>query len=145
MTKAQMFAVVKGIVKDYAYENDDVTFGEDNEITAYDVLSFLDNEIELVNKRNSRKGTNKKTEANKAVKEAIVEVLEGSDKALTVTEITKTDTIQAFSTEDKPVSNAKITALLTQLRKDGLVKREYDKKVAYFSLGKEEDEDTPEE
>ena len=145
MTKAQMFAVVKGIVKDFAYENEDATFGDENELTADDVLAFLDNEIELVNKRNSRKGTNKKTEANKAVKEAIVEVLEGSDKALTVTEITKTDTIQAFATEDKPVSNAKITALLTQLRKEGLVKREYEKKVAYFSLGKEDDEDTPEE
>ena len=145
MTKAQMFAVVKGIVKDFAYENEGMTFGDESELTADDVLAFLDNEIELVNKRNSRKGTNKKTEANKAVKEAIVEVLEGSDKALTVTEITKTDTIQAFATEDKPVSNAKITALLTQLRKEGLVKREYEKKVAYFSLGKEDDEDTPEE
>ena len=66
MTKEQMFAVVKGIVKDFAYENEDATFGDENELTADDVLAFLDNEIELVNKRNSRKGTNKKTEANKA-------------------------------------------------------------------------------
>ena len=137
MTKAQMFAVVR----DFVSANEDLlTDGlDENELTADEVVAFLNNEIELVNKRNSRKGTNKKTEANKAVKDAIVAVLEGSDKALTVTEITKTDTIQAFATEDKPVSNAKITALLTQLRKEGLVKREYVKKVAYFSLGKEED------
>lgn len=135
MTKAQMFTVVR----DFVSANEEILADglDENELTTDEVIAFLNNEIKLVNKRNSRKGTNKKTEANKAVKEAIVAVLEGSDKALTVTEITKTDTIQAFATEDKPVSNAKITALLTQLRKEGLVKREYEKKVAYFSLGTE--------
>lgn len=135
MTKAQMFTVIR----DFVSANEEILADglDENELTTDEVIAFLNNEIELVNKRNSRKGTNKKTEANKAVKETIVAVLEGSDKALTVTEITKTDAIQTFATEDKPISNAKITALLTQLRKEGFVKREYDKKVAYFSLGTE--------
>jgi hypothetical protein len=65
---------------------------------------------------------------------------------MTTAEITNNDKIQAFSTEDKAISGNKVTALLVQLRKAGLVKREYVKKVAYFSLGNEnEGEDTSED
>lgn len=137
MTKAQMFAVVKDFVSASGEGFLPVNGLEDvDEISVTDVVDFLQNEIDLVNKRNSRKGTSKKSKENEPIKAAIVDVLaEGG--ALTVTEITKTDAIQAFSTDEKAVSNAKVTALLTQLRKEGKVKREYDKKVAYFSLGAE--------
>ena len=137
MTKAQMFAVVKDFVSASGEGSLPVNGLEDvDEVSVTDVVDFLQNEIDLVNKRNSRKGTSKKSKENEPIKAAIIDVLlEGG--ALTVTEITKTDAIQAFSTDEKAVSNAKVTALLTQLRKEGKVKRDYDKKVALFSVGAE--------
>lgn len=145
MTKAQMFAVVKDFVSASGEGTLPVNGVEDvTDVSVTDVVDFLQNEIDLVNKRNSRKGTSKKSKENEPIKAAILEVLTDS-KPLTVTEITKDDAIQAFSTDEKAISNPKVSALLVQLRKEGLVKREYEKKVAYFSLGTEEaDEDTAE-
>jgi hypothetical protein len=144
MTKAVMFETIKDFVKASAITT--IPAG-DEDVTYEDAIQFLDKEIELVNKRNSRKsGTSKKSKENEPIKDAIVEVLTEADDPMTTAEITNNDKIQAFSTEDKAISGNKVTALLVQLRKAGLVKREYVKKVAYFSLGNEnEGEDTSED
>lgn len=138
MTKKEMFTVIRNYFENTA----DVFVPIDNTetIPKDDVLAFIDKEVELLDKRNSYKSkSNKRAEANQPIKDAIVEVLTKTEKdeGLTVSEITKTPEIQAFNTEGKVVSGNKVTALLVQLRKDGIVKREYVKKVAYFSLGKE--------
>jgi SpoU rRNA methylase family enzyme len=144
MTKAMMFGVIKDFVKASAVAKIPTV---DEVVSIDDAIQFLDKEIELVNKRNSRKsGTSKKSKENEPIKDAIVEVLAEADGLMTTAEITNSDKVQAFGTEDKAISSNKVTALLVQLRKAGLVKREYVKKVAYFSLGKEnEGEDTAED
>lgn len=145
MTKKEMFTALINL----ANENNLEVLDElgDTVVSTYGIVDFLKKEIALLDKRNSYKSkSNKRAEANQPIKDAIVEVLTNSDKGLTVSEITKAPEVQAFSTEDKAISGNKVTALLVQLRKDGIVKREYEKKVAYFSLGKEEvEEETAED
>jgi len=139
MTKATMFETIKEFVKASAITT--IPAG-DEDVTYEDAIQFLDKEIALVNKRNSKKsGSSKKSKENEPIKDAIVEVLSEADEPMTTAEITNADKIQAFSTEDKAISGNKVTALLVQLRKAGLVKREYVKKVAYFSLGNENEGD----
>lgn len=144
MTKATMFGVIKDFVKASAITT--IPTG-DEDVSYEDAIKFLDKEIELVNKRNSKKsGSSKKSKENEPIKDAIVEVLTEADEPMTTAEITNADKVQAFGTEDKAISSNKVTALLVQLRKAGLVKREYVKKVAYFSLGNEnEGEDSTED
>lgn len=144
MTKAAMFEVIKEFVKASAISTSPEGY---EEATIEDAIQFLDKEIELVNKRNSKKsGSSKKAKENEPIKEAILEVLSDSSDPMTTAEITTADKVQAFGTDDKAISSNKVTALLVQLRKAGLVKREYVKKVAYFSLGNEnEGEDTTED
>lgn len=140
MTKKEMFTELINL----ANENNLEVLDElgDTVVSTYGIVDFLKKEIALLDKRNSYKSkSNKRAEANQPIKDAIVEVLTNSDKGLTVSEITKSPEVQAFSTEDKDISGNKVTALLVQLRKDGIVKREYEKKIAYFSLGKEEVEE----
>jgi len=144
MTKKEMFTAIAGLVDENNLEILDEL--GNTVVSSNGIIDFLRKEIELLNKRNSYKSkSNKRAEANQPIKDAIVEVLANSDKGLTVSEITKAPEVQAFSTEDKAISGNKVTALLVQLRKDGVVKREYEKKVAYFSLGKEEVEEETED
>ena len=144
MTKKEMFTAIAGLVDENNLEILDEL--GDTVVSTMGIIDFLRKEIALVDKRNSYKSkTNKKVEANKPVKEAIVSYLATVNAPATTSEITDSDEVQSLATEDKPITKNKVTALITQLRKEGLVKREYVKKVAYFSLGKEDDEDTPEE
>lgn len=144
MTKATMFGVIKDFVKASAIT---ILSADGEEVSYEDAIQFLDKEIALVNKRNSKKsGSSKKAKENEPIKDAIVEVLTEADAPMTTAEIANADKVQAFSTDDKAISSNKVTALLVQLRKAGLVKREYVKKVAYFSLGNEnEGEDSTED
>ena len=144
MTKATMFEVIKDFVKASATATIPV---KDEDVSINDAVQFLDKEIALVNKRNNKKsGSSKKAKENEPIKDAILEVLGEADDLMTTAEITNADKVQAFGTEDKAISSNKVTALLVQLRKAGLVKREYVKKVAYFSLGNEnEGEDSTED
>lgn len=108
MTKVEMFEAIKAVVVDNA-----------------EMVDFINHEIELVQKRNSRKSskpTKKQTE-NLAIKEAIKEMLTNAES------MTATEVASAVN-----VSPAKATALLTQLVKAEEVKRTVDKKVARFSI-----------
>ena len=144
MTKKEMFTAIANLIDVNDLEISDEL--GDTIVSTYGIVNFLKKEIALLDKRNSYKSkSNKRAEANQPIKDAIIEVLTNSDKGLTVSEITKAPGVQAFSTDDKAISGNKVTALLVQLRKDGIVKREYEKKVAYFSLGKEEVEEDAED
>lgn len=90
-----------------------------------DFKAYLENELALVIKKNTYKSS-KPTKAqveNEKIKDAILEVLANTDKALTATEIAN-----AIS-----VSVNKASALLTQLKEDNSVTREVVKRKAYFS------------
>ena len=93
-----------------------------------DMVDFINHELELLAKKNSadKKPTAQQT-ANEAIKSAIVEAME-PNHLYTVTEIQKS------VAECAELSNQRVSALLRQLKDDGVVVRTEDKRKAYFSL-----------
>lgn len=104
----------------------------DTAVSASDMADFLRHESEMASKRNSSKGMTKTQKDNEPIKENILAILEDADHGMTVKELIATDELCNYTPQ-------KISALLTLLRKEKKVRRDYQKKIAYFSLGAEED------
>lgn len=116
MTKKEMFAEIRNIVADNA-----------------EMVAFIDHEIELLNRKSSgeRKPTKTQVE-NEQFKAAILTTLECADRAMTIKEL------QVECAAIAGLTNQRITHMLTDLRKDRKIMREYVKKVPYFAIGAEE-------
>ena len=120
VTKRERFEQIKALVSDNA-----------------ELVAFIDHEIELLNKKNSRSGKPTKTQVeNESIKAQIISVLERINKPVTVTQL-------LAESEFAGLSNQRVSALLTQLRKNGKVVRTVEKKVAFYSIA-DEVEDTEE-
>ncbi len=118
-TKKEMFSAIREVVID-------------NE----EMVAFIDKEIELLNRKSgrTRKPTATQVE-NMGFKADILTALATVDKPVTIKELCEVCPSIAG------LSNQRITHLLTDLRKNGEVAREYVKKVPYFYLGTEEVEE----
>ena len=116
VTKRERFEQIKALVGDNA-----------------ELVAFIDHEIELLAKKNSRSGkpTARQVE-NEKIKTFIMTILE-CGKPLTVTQI-------MTELNDSSLSNQRVSALLTQLKDSGEVVRTVEKKVAYYSIKEESDE-----
>jgi hypothetical protein len=91
-------------------------------------VEFIEHELELLAKKNSAdKKPTKAQEENKGIKDAILEGME-ENRFYTITEIMKE--IEAC----KELSNQRVSALVRQLKQDGLVIRKEEKGKAYFTL-----------
>ena len=120
VTKRERFEQIKALVKD-------------NE----ELVAFIDHEIELLNKKNSRSGKPTKTQLeNEKIKNTILDILQTTGKPMTVTQLLTNDELDGLS-------NQRVSALLTQLRKADAVVRTVEKKVAFYSI-KEENEEVEE-
>jgi predicted transcriptional regulator len=104
-----------------------------------DLVVFCEDRIDKLSRKTSSKKPTKTQVENEGVKEVILTVLGENDSPISATAIATDPRVNA--------SNQKVSSLLTQLRKDGLVKRTEEKGRAYFSLGSEleESEDSFEE
>lgn len=91
-------------------------------------IDFLIHERELLERKSSNSSQTKTQKENEIIKEKIIETLRELDKYSTITEI------QEANEELANLKNQKITALLTQLKNDGIIIREVDKKKAYFKV-----------
>lgn len=111
LTKREKFEMVKAYVAD-------------NEM----LMEFIDNEINLLTKKASSSAKTKTQIENEGIKDKIVATLKELDRPVLITEL------QNANTELATYSNQKISALLTQLVNANIVKREVDKKKAYFTL-----------
>ena len=119
VTKRERFAQLMAIVE------------ASNVANATELKEFIEHEVELLNKKNSRSGKPTKTQVeNEAIKTQIVSILERVRKPMTVTQLLS-------ESELAGLSNQKISALLTQLRESGKVMRTVEKKVAYYSMATE--------
>ena len=119
VTKRERFAQLMEIVKASDVEN------------SAELVAFIEHEVELLTKKNSRSGKPTKTQVeNEAIKTQIVSILERVGKPMTVTQL-------LAESELADLSNQKISALLTQLRKSDKVVRTTEKKVAFYSLADE--------
>lgn len=98
----------------------------DTVVSASDMADFLRHESEMASKRNSSKGMTKTQKDNEPIKETILAILENADSGMTVKELIATDELCNYTPQ-------KISALLTLLRKEKKVRRDYQKKIAYFS------------
>ena len=90
--------------------------------------AFVEHELELLEKKNSseKKPTAQQTQ-NEAIKTAIAEGMT-ANRLYTVTEI------QKEIAECAELSNQRVSALLRQMKDDGIVTRTEDKRKAYFSI-----------
>lgn len=126
ITKAQMFGMIKAVA---------------GVASNPDMVAFIDHEIELLSKRNSKakKPTKKQTE-NIGIMDMIFDVLSASDIALSIADIRNTNS------ELEALSSQKVSALLKKMVDDGRIVKEYDKKVPMFSVPEDtEDMDDDEE
>ena len=117
MTKREMFAEIRKAVADNA-----------------DMVAFIDHEVELLDnkKSGSRKPTQTQVE-NEGYKANILAALAEADEPVTIKGLAE------ICPSIAGLTNQRITHMLTDLRKDGRVSRSYVKKVAYFSLGSEDE------
>lgn len=127
ITKAQKFTAIA----DFFNANGEALAINGEEVSVNDVVEFLNHEAEMATKRNSSKGMTKTQKENEPIKATIVEILSDADTGMTVKELIATNKLCKYTPQ-------KISSLLTQLRKEHKVRRDYNKKVAYFSLGSEE-------
>ena len=101
------------------------------------IVDRMKKDIEMASKKSSKTGKPTKTQVeNETIKAQIISVLERIGKPMTVTQL-------LAESEFTGLSNQKVSALLTQLRKSGEVVRTIEKKVAFYSLP-DEVEDTEE-
>lgn len=122
VTKRERFAQLMEIVKASEVEN------------SAELVAFIEHEVELLNKKNSRSDKPTKTQLeNETLKTQIISVLKSVGKPVTVTQLLK----ETELADNPNLSNQKISALLTQLRKAGAVVRTVEKKVAFYSLADE--------
>lgn len=108
MTKVEMFNAIKEVVADNK-----------------EMVTFIEHEIELLQKKSTNRKPTKTQEENKSLKNEILSVL--TDDGMTVTEIQKNSEILGN------VSNQKVSALLRQLVEAGAVEKTTDKKKSLFS------------
>ena len=99
------------------------------EISANEIFkAYLENEKALLEKKASnRKATKTQTE-NVSIKATILTVLENFNKPMTITDI------QSANEDLKALSNQKISALVKQLKDNGLVVKSVEKGKSLFSL-----------
>ena len=93
-----------------------------------ELTDFITHEIELLERKATRKSLTSNQVANNNIKDVIVATLKELAKPSTITDI------QNANTELAELSNQKISALLTQLINSNLVIRVVEKKKAYFSI-----------
>lgn len=100
---------------------------QDN-ITSEDILNFVRHEIELLDNKKSSNTKTKTQIENENIKNVIVDTLTDLAKFVTISEL------QNANEELANLSNQKISALLKQLADAEIVKRQVDKKKAYFGI-----------
>lgn len=91
------------------------------------VVEYAKHEIELLDKKKSSDTKSKNQIANESIKEVIIDTLTELAKFATISEI------QSANAQLSELSNQKISALLKQLVDSGAVKKQIDKKKAYFA------------
>ena len=112
MTKREMFTAIRAIVADNA-----------------EMVAFIDHEIELLNKKASVSKKPTKTQIeNDGFKAEIVTYLTSADAPKNIKEL------QAEMSSLNGLTNQRITHLLTDLVKSGMINKEYVKKTPYYSI-----------
>ena len=120
ITKSQRFEDIKALLT-----GEPVTYGTTVDIA----VTVIDHELELLAKKNaSEKKPTAQQVANEGLKQTIIEVLTNNGGLMTVTDVQKS------CEELSALSNQRVSALLRQLKDDGMVERVEDKRKAFFKV-----------
>lgn len=92
------------------------------------VVEYATHEIELLDNKKASSVKTKVQVENESIKNVIVETLTNLEKFVTITEL------QDANEDLAKLSNQKISALLKQLVDTEIVKKQIDKKKAYFGI-----------
>lgn len=112
MTKKEKFAMIKEYI-------------QDNEM----LMEFIDNEINLLNKKASSSAKTQTQKDNEIIKQNILVILNANrNNQYTISEFQAT--FEEFSIDK--YTNQKLNALFTQLKNEGKIERVQDKKKSYF-------------
>ena len=120
MTKKEMFAMVIAVVNGSEVENKE------------EMLGFLNHEVELLEKKNSKSGLTKTQKENEVLVGQLELALAEFEKPVTITEFMK-----GSSHEVATLSNQKLTHLMGKLVQSGKAVKTVEKKKSYFSLKRE--------
>ena len=97
-------------------------------LTDAEEIAFINHEIELLDRKHNSdkdKAPTKNQVANENLKQAILNYMD-TGAIYTVSDL------QTLVPELRGLTNQKVNSLVTQLKNDNLVSREYIKRVAYF-------------
>lgn len=118
VTKKERFEMIKEIV---------LNAGLDNEA---EMIEFLDNEINLLNKKRASGAKTAKQKENEVLVERLYEVLAEIGRPVTVSELQAESEEFAIGT----MSNQRVSALMKKLTDAERVTKTVDKKKSYFSI-----------
>ena len=93
-----------------------------------DLVTFIKHEIELLEKKASKSGSTKTQKENEEIKSQLVVELAEVGKAVTISEFMKASEYAG------QFSNQKLSAMLKQLKENGLVEKTVVKGKSYFSI-----------
>lgn len=96
-----------------------------------DLIEVMQHEIDLLEKKASNAKMTKTQTANEGIKKTIIEELARIGTPVSITNLIASSPAIATATGG---SNQKVSALMTQLKNEGLVVRTQDKKTALFSI-----------
>lgn len=116
VTKRERFEMIKEIVLNAGLENE------------AEMVEFLDNEINLLNKKRASGAKTATQKENEVLVEKLYEALAEIGRPVTVSELQKEN--EDFGA----MSNQKVSALMKKLKDAGRVNKVDDKKKAYFSI-----------
>ena len=98
-----------------------------------EVVAFCEHELELLNRKASGSSKPTKTQIeNEGYKQAMLDTLTELDYPVTISELM--DLCEGIN----GLKNQRVSALMTQLKKAGLVVRTEEKKKAYFTIAENE-------
>ena len=116
VTKRERFEMIKEIVLNAGLENE------------AEMVEFLDNEINLLNKKRASGAKTATQKENEVLVEKLYAVLAEIGRPVTVSEL------QAESEEFGAMTNQKVSALMKKLTDANRVTKTPDKKKSYFSI-----------
>lgn len=98
-----------------------------------DMLNYVNHELELLDKKNASATKSAKQKENDNIKDVIIELFKRDVSA----KYTIDEFREKFETELGTMSNQKVSALFTQLKKNDIIIRTEEKRKAYFSYNTE--------
>lgn len=100
-----------------------------------DLVEVMNHEIELLDKKKASGKMTKTQTENVGIKELILQALATANEPITITDLLKNNVELYDATAG---SNQKVSALMTQLKKENKVVRTTNGKKALFSIAEEE-------